>query len=195
MVKTASVTDQLMMQKTNLEAYDNFPYNPGAGRIKRLLWYYVNAFFFKTSLFPFYGIKVFLLRLFGARVGKMVEFKPCVNVKYPWNLTIGDEVWIGENVWLDSLVMINIGSNICISQDVKLFTGSHNYKKPSFDLMTGSITIEDGVWICAGSIINMGVTLGNHSIIAAGSVVSKNTEPYGIYQGNPAVKIREREIE
>jgi len=181
--------------KANLVLYDNYPYNPGAGRLKRLLWYYVNAFFFKTSLFPFYGIKVFLLRLFGAKVGKMVEFKPCVNIKYPWNLIIGDEVWIGENVWLDSLVMINIGSNICISQDVKLFTGSHNYKKPSFDLMTGSITIEDGVWICAGSIINLGVTLRNHSMVAAGSIVSKDTEPYGIYRGNPAIKIRERMIE
>ena len=178
--------------KADLVLYNNYPFNPGGNAFKRLLWYYTNAFFFKSPLFPFYGIKVFLLRLFGAKVGKMVEFKPCVNIKYPWNLTIGDEVWIGENVWIDSLVPITIGSNICISQDVRLYTGSHNYKKPSFDLITGGITIEDGVWLCAGAIINQGVTLGSHSIVTAGSVVAKNTDAYGIYQGNPAVKIRER---
>src|SRR5579872_3340890 len=147
------------MQKTDLESYDNYPYNPGGSALKRLLWYFTNLIFFKSAWFPFYGIKVFLLRSFGAKIGKMVEFKPCVNIKYPWNLTIGDEVWIGENVWLDNLVMINIGSNICISQSVTLLTGSHNYKKKSFDLMTGSITLEDGVWIGAGAIITMGITV------------------------------------
>ena len=98
------------MQKTDLSAYNNHPYHPGGNALKRVLWYYTNIFFFKGSLFPFYGLKVFLLRLFGARLGKKVEIKPCVNIKYPWNLTIGDHVWVGENVWIDSLVMITIGS-------------------------------------------------------------------------------------
>jgi len=183
------------MKKADLVLYNNSPYHPGAGALKRVLWYYTNVLFFKSGLFPFYGIKNFLLKLFGAKLGKQVEIKPCVNIKYPWHLTIGDEVWIGENVWIDSLVPIIIGSNICISQGAMLLTGSHNYKKPSFDLITGSVILEDGVWIGAGAIVNQGITVYSHAILTSGSVATKNLEPYTIYQGNPAVKIRTRVIE
>jgi putative colanic acid biosynthesis acetyltransferase WcaF len=182
------------MKKSDLVLYNNLPYHPGAGALKRIIWYYTNILFFKSSLFPFYGIKNFLLKLFGAKLGKQVEIKPCVNIKYPWHLTIGDEVWIGENVWIDSLVPIIIGSNICISQGAMLLTGRHNYKKPSFDLITGSIVLEDGVWIGAGAIVNQGITAYSHAILTSGSVATKNLEPYTIYQGNPAVKIRMRVI-
>jgi putative colanic acid biosynthesis acetyltransferase WcaF len=183
-----------MQKKTDLALYDNYPYNPGGNAVKRILWHYTSAFVFKTSLFPFYWIKNFLLRLFGAKIGNMVEVKPCVNIKYPWNLTIGDEVWIGENVWIDNLVMVTIGSNICISQGVTLLTGSHNYKIPSFNLITGSVVLEDGVWLGAMSVVNKGITAGSHAVLTSGSVATKNLEPYSIYQGNPAVKIRERVI-
>lgn len=182
------------MQQTNLSAYDNYPYNPGGNIFKRMLWYYINAFFFKTSLFPFYGLKNFLLRLFGARIGNEVEIKPCVNIKYPWWLTIGNEVWIGEKVWIDCLVPVTIGNNICISQGAVLLTGNHNYKKSSFDLITSGIVLEDGVWIGAGAIVNPGITVSSHAVLTSGSVATKNLEPYAVYQGNPAVKIRERVI-
>jgi len=183
------------MKQTDLYLYNNSPYHPGANAVKRLLWYYVNSLIFKSSLFPFYWIKNFFLKLFGAKIGKEVEIKPCVNIKYPWHLTIGNEVWIGESVWIDSLVPIVIHNNICISQGAMLLTGSHNYKKTTFDLITGTIILEDGVWIGAGAIVNHGVTCGNHSVLAAGSVATKNLEPYTIYQGNPAQKVRERVID
>lgn len=184
-----------MLKTTDLLSYNNYPYNPGGSALKRLLWYYVNLVFFKSGWFPFYGFKVSLLRMFGAKVGKQVEFKPCINVKYPWNLTIGDEVWIGENVWLDSLVMITIGSNVCLSHGSVLLTGSHNYKKTSFDLMTGQISLEDGVWIGAGAIVNQGVTAHSHAVLTSGSVATKDLDAYSIYQGNPAVKLRQRIIQ
>jgi len=183
------------MQKTDLSAYNNHPYHPGGSMLKRLIWYYVNIFLFKNALFPFYAPKVFLLRAFGAKIGKQVEFKPSVNIKYPWNLNIGDEVWIGENVWLDSLVMISIGSHVCLSQGATLLTGSHNYKKHSFNLITGPIVLEDGVWIGAGAIVNQGVTAHSHAVLTSGSVANKNLEAYSVYQGNPAVKVRSRTIE
>jgi putative colanic acid biosynthesis acetyltransferase WcaF len=182
------------MQKTNLAAYNNYPYHPGGSTIKRVLWHYVNAFIFKSSLFPFYALKNVLLRLFGATIGSQVEIKPCVNIKYPWLLTVGNEVWIGENVWIDNLVMVTIGSNVCLSQGAILLTGSHNYKQTTFDLITGNVVLEDGVWIGAAAIINQGITVGSHAIVTSGSVVTKNPEPNSIYQGNPAVKIRDRVI-
>lgn len=182
------------MQKTNLSSYNNLPYSPGGNAVKRVLWYYVNGLVFKTGLFPFYGIKTALLRLFGAKIGSGVEIKPCVNIKYPWLLTIGDEVWIGENVWIDNLVMVTIGANVCISQGAVLLTGSHDYKKTSFNLITGGVVIEDGAWIGAKAIINHSITIASHAVLTTGSVATKNLEAYTIYRGNPAVKIRERNI-
>jgi len=184
-----------MQKTTDLLLYNNDLYNPGGNALKRLLWYYTNLVFFKSGWFPFYGFKVSLLRMFGAKIGKQVEFKPHVNIKYPWNLTIGDEVWIGENVWLDSLVMITIGCNVCLSQGTMLLAGSHNYKKTTFDLITGQIVLEDGVWIGAGAIVNQGITAHSHAVLTSGSVATKNLEPYSIYQGNPAIKVRTRTIE
>jgi len=183
------------MKQTTLKSYNNWPYRPGGNILKLALWYYVNLMIFNSGLFPFYKLKVSILRLFGARIGDNVEIKPGVNIKYPWHLNIGNQVWIGENVWLDCLVPIVIGNNVCMSQGAVILTGSHNYKKTSFDLITGSVTLEDGVWIGAGAIVNQGLTIGSHAVLTSGSVATKNLEAYSIYQGNPAVKIRDRVID
>jgi putative colanic acid biosynthesis acetyltransferase WcaF len=90
--------------------------------------------------------------------------------------------------------MVTIGSNACISQGVTLLTGSHNYKKTAFNLITGPIVLEDGVWLGAGSFVNQGVTIATHAVLTSGSVATKNLEPYSIYQGNPAIKVRSRTI-
>ena len=183
------------MQQTDLSSYNNHPYHPGGGALKRVFWYYISAVFFKSGLLPLNGIKVSLLRLFGAQIGKGVVIKPGVNIKYPWHLKIGDNTWIGEQVWIDNLALVNIGSNVCVSQGAILQTGSHNYKKKTFDLITGSIALGDGVWIGCGAIVNQGVTATSHSVLTSGSVANKDLEPYFIYQGNPAVKVRARTIE
>ncbi len=182
------------MKKTDLSAYNNWSYSSGAGRIRRIVWFYINALIFKTSILPFNRIKVCLLRLFGAQIGKGVVIKPCVNIKYPWLLCIGDHSWLGENVWIDNLVMINIGKNVCLSQGAILLTGSHDYKDVAFRLITGRIVLEDGVWIGAAAIVNRGITASSHAVLTAGSVAVKDLEPYSIYQGNPARLIRLRSI-
>jgi putative colanic acid biosynthesis acetyltransferase WcaF len=166
-----------------------------AGMVKQVCWYCINVFFFKNPFIVSSPLKVFLLRLFGASVGKAVVIKPSVNIKYPWKLTIGNHSWIGEQVWIDNLAMVFIGDNVCISQGAFLLTGNHNYKKTSFDLMPGTITIEEGVWIGAKAIVCPGVACASHSILSVASVAAGNLEPYGIYKGNPAVKINERIIE
>lgn len=182
------------MPQIDLSSYNNYPYHPGGHAVKRFLWLYTNAIIFKTSLLPVSRVKVFLLRLFGAKVGKNVTIKPCVNIKYPWFLAIGDQTWIGENVWIDSLVMVTIGSNVCLSQGAVLLTGSHNYKRSTFDLITGSIVVEDGVWIGGLAVINQGVTISTHAVLTTGSVATKNLDAYAVYQGNPAIKIRLRAV-
>ena len=179
--------------RVDLSKYTNNWYKPGS-RIKRISWYIVNSIFFKT-LFPFpYSFKVMLLKLFGTKVGKNVVIKPNVNIKYPWFLEIGDNCWIGEEAWIDNLTFVKIGNNVVISQGAYLLTGSHNYKKEAFDLIVKGIVLEDGVWIGAKAVVTPGVKCKTHSVLSVGSVATKDLESYGVYQGNPAVFKRKREI-
>ncbi|MGC1630623.1 MAG: WcaF family extracellular polysaccharide biosynthesis acetyltransferase [Gelidibacter sp.] len=179
--------------KTDLSTYNNDWYQPGS-KIKRLLWYFVNELFLKWSIIPSSGIRIFWLKSFGATIGHSVVIKPSVNVKYPWKLSIGNHCWIGEEVWIDNLDQVTIEDHVCISQGAFLICGNHNYKASGFDLMIAPIVLKEGSWVGAKSIVGPGVTLESHSVLALGSVTSSNLEAYGIYRGNPAVKIKEREI-
>jgi len=158
------------------------------------LWYYINCIFFISPLLPVNKVKILLLKLFGAKIGKGLIIKPGVNIKYPWLLEIGDNVWIGERVWIDNLGKLKIGNNVCISQGAMLLFGNHDYKKSTFDLIVKDIVLEDGVWIGAMAVVCPGVTMHSHSIAAVCSVVTKDTDAFTIYQGNPAVPVRERQI-
>jgi putative colanic acid biosynthesis acetyltransferase WcaF len=178
---------------TDLSRFDNSDFNPGRP-ISRILWFIVLHLFFTNPLFPFMAPKRLLLKLFGAKVGKGLIIKPRVNIKYPWNLTIGDHVWIGEEVWIDNLVHVVIGDNVCLSQRCTLICGNHDYKRATFDLITGTIVIEAGAWIGAGALVGPGVKMGSHAILSIGSVTTTDIEPYAIYRGNPAVRVRDRVI-
>jgi putative colanic acid biosynthesis acetyltransferase WcaF len=137
---------------------------------------------------------VFLLRLFGAKIGKGVIIKPNVNIKYPWMLTIEDHCWIGEAVWIDNLDQVTIESHVCVSQGALLLCGNHNYKSPSFDLIVKPIVLKQGAWVGAKSIVGPGVTMFEHAILALGSTATQNLDANSIYRGNPAVKVKHRDI-
>ena len=181
------------MVKTDLSKYNNTWYSPG-NSLKRMVWYYVNIVIFKSSFFPFNSLKIFLLKVFGAKVSTGVIIKPNVNIKYPWFLEIGDFSWVGEGVWIDNLAMVTIGKNVCISQGAFILCGNHNYKKSTFDLMVKEIILEDGVWIGSKAIVCQGVTCHTHSVLGVGSVANADLDAYSIYSGNPANKVRERVI-
>jgi putative colanic acid biosynthesis acetyltransferase WcaF len=186
-----------MKSKVDLGSYTNSWYKReiGASLLKRSLWYFINALFFRNSLNPFSAVKVFLLRSFGAKIGKGVVIKPAVNIKYPWKLSIGDYSWIGENVWIDNLAAVTISNNVCISQGAMILTGNHEYTKTSFDLVVKEIVLEDGVWIGAKAMVCPGVTCFSHAVLSASSVATRNLDPYSVSQGNPATRIKERKIE
>lgn len=179
----------------NLNNFDGSNFSKGASLIKITLWYFVNALFVRASWNPFMSIKIGLLRVFGAKIGKGLVIKNNVIIKFPWKLTIGDYVWLGENCWIDNLDYVTIGNNVCISQGALLITGNHDYTKVDFPYRNAPIVIEDGAWIGAKAIVAPGVRISTHSILTLGTVMTKDTEPYGIYQGNQGVKIKERKIE
>ncbi|MDF3079253.1 MAG: wcaF [Sphingobacteriaceae bacterium] len=173
--------------------FDTAGYSSGASTLKMLLWYFCNALFFRSGLVPFSVVLVAILRLFGAKIGKDVRVKPFIHIKYPWKLTMGDHSWLAD-CYIENLAHVHIGKNVCVSQEAMLLTGNHDYKKTGFDLITKDIVLEDGVWIGARALVAPGIVCKSHSVLAAGSVATKDMEAYGIYQGNPAVRVREREI-
>ena len=167
----------------------------GNNTLKKVVWYFTSAIFFQSNFFPVSSLKVSLLKLFGAKVGKGVNIKPMVYIKFPWRLEIGNHVWIGEKVWIANEALVKIGNHVCISHECLIMTGGHNFKKKYFDVYANPITIEDGVWLGAQSSVGGGITIGSHAVLAMKSVANKDLEPYGIYRGNPAVKVTERKIE
>ncbi len=140
------------------------------------------------------GLKVFLLRAFGAKVGVGLVLKIRVRIKYPWRLRIGDHCWIGESVWIDNLEDVVIGNHVCLSQGALLLTGNHDYTVSSFPYRLGRIVIEDGVWIGARAVVCPGVVCGSHAILTVNSVAARSLEGWKVYVGNPARDTRERVI-
>ena len=165
-----------------------------AGKVKQVCWYFTNVLFFKNSLNVSSGLKVFLLKLFGAATGVGVVIKPGVNIKYPWKLQVGNYSWIGEDVWIDNLAEVVIGNNVTLSQGALILTGSHDHTKQIFDFMSLPVTLEDGVWIGARAVVYGGVTCYSHSILGISAVAESNLQAYTIYKGNPAIPVFKRSI-
>lgn len=183
-----------MQARVNLAKYDNSDYAIGAGKMKQVLWYYCSLWIFRAGWLPVFGLKRTLLRLFGAQIGKGVVIKPHVRIKYPWKLQIDEYAWIGEYAWIDNLAAVKIGANSVLSQESMLLTGSHNYKRSDFALITQPITLDEGCWIGARATVAPGVTCGSHAILNMQSTASHDLKPYTIYRGNPAQPVRERII-
>lgn len=183
-----------MQRDVCLAAFDGSNFDKGAGLLKTTLWYFVNALVVRASWNPFMGIKVALLRAFGAKIGRGLVIKNNVCVKSPWNLTIGNDCWIGEGCWIDNLDKVVIGNDVCLSQGAMLLTGNHDYTVASMPYRNAPITIEDGAWVGAQATVCPGVTVHHNAVVTVGSIATKDVEADGIYQGNPAKLLRKRTI-
>ena len=133
-----------------------------------------------------------VLRLFGCKIGLKGRIKPRVHITYPWNLTIGDHCWLGEDLWIDSLSFVVIGSHVCLSQGAYLCTGNHDYRHPGFALRLGPIYIGPEAWIAAKSVLAPGVMIGPGAVVSLGSVVLANVPQNAIVRGNPAQVVGQR---
>lgn len=164
-------------------------------KVKRLLWVVIWGMFAKWMPY-FIGRRwrVFLLHCFGMKDDGHVGFYSSARVWAPWNLELGSYVAIDDAVNLYSPAKIKIGTKVAISRETFICTASHDIAKPNRPLVTAPITICDGVWIGARAIVLPGVTIGEGAVVAAGSVVTKDVEPWTVVGGNPAKVIKKREL-
>ncbi|TWT88847.1 Maltose O-acetyltransferase [Pseudobythopirellula maris] len=177
----------------DLASFTTGDYDPGGGKLRRVLWWYTSLLLFESGWFLPIAPKRVILRWFGARIGKGVVIKPHLRIKYPWRLAFGDHCWIGQGSWFDNIEDIRLGDHVCVSQDVYLCTGSHDHRTRTFDLTPGAIVIENGAWVAASSLLLPGVVVGANALVAGGSVVTKSVEPGKIVGGNPAQVLRDRQ--
>ena len=143
------------------------------GYLKNLIWYIINNLIINSFL-PFSKLRIFLLRLFGAKIRNGVILKPYIYIKFPWKLEIGDDTWIGEKVWIDNIERLVIEDNCCISQGVYFCTGNHDFNKETFDLKAEEIIIKSNTWISAMAVIGPGVIVEKESFIKLGEIIKKN---------------------
>lgn len=156
------------------------------------LWWLVQSTLFALSPQFLFGWRIFLLRLFGAQVGENCLIRPNVWVTYPWKVSIGNNVWIGDNAELYSLGEIEIGDDVVISQKAYLCAATHNHAKPTFDMVDKKITIKDQAWIATDVFVAPGVTVGRGALIGARSSVFSDMPAGMICLGSPAKPIRPR---
>jgi putative colanic acid biosynthesis acetyltransferase WcaF len=170
----------------------------GPGNFKRTrsrfieaVWIIVEFFLVSNPLQVSSRVRAGALRLFGARIGSNVIMRPRLRVKFPWNLEIGDNCWIGEGVWIHNQGLVAIEDNVVVSQEAFITTGSHDIHE-SMDLVIKPVVVRRGAWVTSRCIVLQGVEIGQNAILTPGSVANKSLPPASIYGGNPAIFVRER---
>ena len=159
------------------------------------LWWFTDFFFFQLSPQIMYGWRRFLLRLFGAKIGKNVIIRSSVTITYPWKVSIGNYSWIGDNAELYSLGEIEIGNNVVISQKSYLCAASHDYAKEDFPIYAQKIIIEDECWLATDVYVAPGITIGKGTVVGARSSVFKDLPGGKVCVGSPVKMIKDRIIE
>jgi putative colanic acid biosynthesis acetyltransferase WcaF len=159
----------------------------GRSGVTVLIWQIVQATLFACSPQPFYGWRRFLLRCFGARIGRGVLVRPSARITYPWKVIIGDRSWIGDHAELYSLGDIKIGADSVVSQRSYLCAATHDHRRPDFAMIARPIVIGDQVWIATDVFVAPGVTIADGAVVGARSSVFKNIGAGEIAFGSPAV--------
>jgi putative colanic acid biosynthesis acetyltransferase WcaF len=168
--------------KRNLYSFTSYSGYTRNQRIRLGIWFPFQHVIFKSCVLPS-RLRPIILRAFGASIGKRIFIRRGVRIHLPWNLEIGDDCWIGEEVWFINHEKIKIGSNVCISQRSIICSGGHDYRSTSLEYAHKPIEIKDGAWICLDAKVLPGVTIGECSVVSAGEVARKSVPDYSMLIG------------
>jgi len=161
-------------------------------RLQRLVWGIVWLLLYRTSPRPFHAWRSMLLRLFGAKMGPNCHFYPASRVYSPWNLVCDDQVTAGDGAEIYNPSPIKLGSHAILSQGCYVCGATHDFDDPAFPLLSYAMEIGPYAWICARACVGPGVTVGEGAVLGLASVATRSLEPWTVYGGSPAVRIRER---
>lgn len=162
-------------------------------RLARGVWQIVWLLLYRPTPRLMHSWRCWLLRLFGARLGKSVHPYPTARVWAPWNLEMGDHSCLSEEVDCYCVDIIRIGAYSTVSQYSFLCTASHDYRQANMPLVTAPITIGDRVWITADVFVGPGVTIGDGAVITARSSVFDDIPAWAVARGSPAAPVKSRE--
>lgn len=163
-----------------------------SNRLRRLLWHTCWLLLYRTSPRPLHGWRSTLLRAFGATMGPNCHFYPASKVWAPWNLVCADQVTAGDEAEIYNPAPMRFGSHVIVSQGAYLCGATHDFDDPAFPLLAYEMTFGAYCWICAKACVGPGVNVGEGAVLGLASVASRDLEPWGIYAGMPAVKVKER---
>jgi putative colanic acid biosynthesis acetyltransferase WcaF len=166
----------------------------GRSKVQIQLWWFVQATFFRLSPQFLYEWRNFLLRLFGAKIGKGVKIRPTSKITYPWNLEIGNHSWIGDECTIYNLARIQIGNNVALAHKVYLCTGMHDICDITFRIFAEEIIINDEVWLPNDVFVGPGVTIGTGVVVGTRSTVLKDLPEGMICYGHPAIPVKPRQV-
>ena len=169
------------------------PMTARSDRIRRGIWNLCYSLLFRFSPRPMFGWRTLLLRLFGARLGPGCKIYSKARIWAPWNLSCEDTVAFADGAEIYNPAPIFFGSHATVSQGAYVCGATHLYNQPEFPMVSSTMTIGRYAWICARAIVSPGVNVGEGAILGLGSVATKDLEPFGIYAGHPARKVKERE--
>jgi len=190
---TCQTAWSLTMAELNIEDNRSAQKYPLRIQVMRVFWG-VGKLLFRIVPRPLYAPRCFLLRCFGAKIGRNVNIASSASIYFPWNLEIGDWSSIGEEARIYNLGKITIGTQSTISQGAHLCAGTHDFSDPATPLLTPPIKVEGQVWICADAFVGPGITIGEGAVVGARSVAVKDVKPWSVVAGNPARLIKMREI-
>lgn len=157
----------------DLSGFTGDGYDKGRNKLWQASWLVIQGLLLRHWWCPA-ALRVVVLRFFGADIGHGVLVRHRVRIHWPWKLSLGANVWIGEDVWILNLEPVSIGDNTCISQSVLLCTGSHDYSSETFEFDNAPIRIGSKCWIAARAIILRGVTIGDGAVVGANALVTQD---------------------
>jgi putative colanic acid biosynthesis acetyltransferase WcaF len=161
---------------------NNFKSSRDFNLIGVAFWWLISNLIFVNAFTPS-SLRPTILRIFGATVGTGVSIRRGVRVHFPWNLEIGDDCWIGEEVWFINHEKVTIGSDVCISQRSIICSGGHDYRSASLEYAHKPVIIKDGAWVCLDTKVLPGVTIGECSVVSAGEIARRSLPDYSMLVG------------
>lgn len=179
----------------NLAAFTPGDFDRGRGRLTEVAWYIVKMVFFSTNAPWPSRLKAMWLRLFGADVGTGLYIRPRVNIHFPWKLSLGDHVWIGEGCTILNLERVVLRDHVALAHEVYIAAAGHDIASRSLRYRHGPVTINSGVWIATRAYVGPAVEIGAGAVVAPAAAVVGDVEPYAIVGGVPARKIGVRRLE